>query len=204
MAIDIYPVPTEQRTYTRHNLFTDSQTLPFKDSVGVNLYQDFSYVRLASENYFGMTTGAEVVLNHAGKLGLFCSYQFPHAQYPPAQDLTATSTIFYIGNYTYCGFSLAYVPLSEHIFHPVFSVDLGLGSIHASKTTGVKVHETYYMIYVIKPEIALEMNLLSFLQWTFGVHYRFQISSFGPSDSSSFNGKASGIEVSTGPVFNLR
>lgn len=209
MAIDAYPVIIEQKTYTRQNLFFHNTQDTYKSSIGVNIYQDFAYTQLNSASYLAMTTGATVVMNQWAEFGIFCSYMVPKAELITTDSVSQPT--MGLGNYVYCGNTLGFIPWAEKIFHPKFAVDVGIGgattqqltNCDASGCTG-DAKQISYPIFIIKPAILLEANLFSFLQWTLGVRYRFQLSSNSANDTSTLNSKASWFEFSTGPVFNVR
>lgn len=223
MPIDVYSVPVEQRNYTRQNLFVaDSQEVP-THSIGVNAYQDFAYTQLNAKSYLAMTTGATVVADQWVEFGLFCSYTLPSIA-PINVPISTGQTTTNLGHYLYCGNTLGFIVWPEKMFHPKFGIDLGIGY---EKTTKCQLvdggtadpnciqstspfgdvyarKEFIYPIFVVKPAVVLEANLFSFLQWTLGLRYRFQISPTRTTEAQKLDAKSSWFEISTGPVFNIR
>ncbi len=205
MAIDnVQPiaqdVPSEQRVFARQNLFTSIYKPPQSDTVNVNLYQDFAYASIAGEGSFLMTTGANIVLDHVFEFGPFCTYT-------PNQNIEINSddlkSDLVLNSYFYCGTMFAYTPIANKIFHPRLFLDLAMGNTHGSaitKNTRI-VSPVNYVFMVIKPAVSLDINLWSFLQWSTAIQYRFQVNIGGP--SNDMGSKASGVEISTGPVFQL-
>lgn len=227
MPIDVYAVPAEQKTYTRQNLFVaDSHEIP-NHSIGVNIYQDFAYTQFNSQSYLAMTTGATVVADQWVEFGVFCSYTLPSIKPINVQISTGLTTTDLKTNF-YCGNTLGFIAWPESMVHAKFAVDLGIGSEKTKKCQYVDdengtrksddncvpptspFNQVYarqdftYPVLVIRPAILLEANLFSFLQWTFGVRYRFQFSPIRTAEASKIGSKSSWLEISTGPVFNIR
>lgn len=203
MAIDIYSVPAVERTYVRQNLFSDATPRKAESSIGVNIYQDFGYTQADGDGYFAMTTGATVVLNQWAEFGLFCSYWFPKTN--PINSDTTPNQIMYMGNMVYCGNTIGFIPWADKIVHPKFALDVGFTSVSATLFNASNIARRIdYPLLILKPAIILETNVLSFLQWTVGIRYRFQIALNGPTESGKLDSKANWLEFSTGPVFNVR
>lgn len=227
MPIDVYSVPAEQRTYTRQNLFVaNSQEVP-THSIGVNAYQDFAYTRMNAQSYLAMTTGATVVLDQWVEFGLFCSYTVPSVK-PIDVPIDSGITYTNMKHYLYCGNTLGFIVWPEKMIHPKFGIDLGIGyettnkcirtdNRNQNKTTDptcsdppsdfpqvYQRKDVIYPIFVVKPAVVLEANLFSFLQWTLGLRYRFQISPTRTSEAQKLDAKSSWLEISTGPIFNIR
>ena len=204
MAIDVQPVtadvPAEHRIFTRQNFFPSIYRPPQRDLINVNIYQDFAYALIASKSHFLMTTGVNVVLDHVFEFGPFCTYMVGQTINKHSDSLKSN---LFLNSYFYCGNMFAYVPLADKKFHPKVFFDIGLGNANGTAVTERTsiAKSTNYVFMVLKPAAALEMNLLWFLQWTVAVQYRFQIDLGGP--SSDMGGKASGLEISTGPVFQF-
>lgn len=201
MAMDAQPVPVaEQKVFVRQNIFPGIYKPPVNDAIDVNVYQDFSFSMVGSDGYFAMATGVNVVLNHVFEFGPFCNY---FLQDVTRNDTSNPGNTLFLDSYFYCGNMFAYTPLSEKKFHPKIYFDIGLGNAHGySRSASSPIQtEVDYVFLVLKPAIALEINLWSFLQWTAAIQYRFQAQLNGPSDD--LGGKASGLEISTGPVFQF-
>lgn len=204
MAIDevqpIADMPAEHRVFTRQNLFPGIYKPPQQDTINVNIYQDFAYAMIASQSQFLMTTGVNVVLDHVFEFGPFCSY-LPNQTIEKSSD--SLNSTLYLNSYFYCGNMFAYTPIANKAFHPKLFLDIALGNasgISIANNTRIS-SPVNYVFMVLKPAAALEMNLWWFLQWTASIQYRFQINLGGP--SNDMGGKASGLEVSTGPVFQF-
>jgi len=219
MAIDIYSVPAEQRTYIRDNLFTDPTSQVSNDGVGVNIYQDFIFTKLYDVFSVGMTTGAAVVLNHFVDLGFFCSYYFPKVKDLEFKNDTSIyiqgDPKFHYKTYAFCGGTLGYTPIPEKIVHPRIGLDVGLGNTSATityKSAPKEPSSITFPYLIFRPTINMEVNIYSFIQWRLGLGYRFQVTAASQNikdealgGSSSHADRAmSSLEVSTGIVFNAR
>lgn len=203
MAIDIYSVPVAEQSYVRQNLFSDPTPRRAKDSIGVNIYQDLGYTQADGESYFAMTTGATVVLNQWAEFGIFCSYWLPKTK--PIDADTSPNQVMYLSNMFYCGNTIGFIPWADKVVHPKIALDVGFTTASATQFNASNIPRRIdYPILILKPAIMLETNILSFLQWTFGIRYRFQIGIHGPSESGHLDSKANWAEFTTGPVFNLR
>lgn len=204
MAIDVSPppAPAEQRVFIRQNLISGIYTPPLYDSVKTNVYQDFALSWIRSKPYFTMATGVNIVLNYNFEFGAFCNYALQNIDIPLADSGIVDNSIT-INRYFYCGNMFAYVPLADKMFHPKIWLDVGLGNAQGTSINknSKAPASLSYLFFVLKPAIALEMNLFSFLQWTIAAQYRLQFNINGPSDD--MGSKASGLEVSTGPVFHF-
>jgi len=218
MAIDVYSVPAEHRTYIRENLFTDSTKQVSDDAVGVNIYQDFMFTKLNDKGVFGMTTGATAVLNHFMDLGFFCSYYFPKVEdftvSVSEANLVVKNPKFSYNTYAFCGTTVGYIPLSEKIVHPRVGLDVGFGKTSATYQNLLSTNstDTSYPFIILRPTINMEVNMYSFIQWRLGLGYRFQISILNSDSktrnlrgtSSTADRNMSEFEVSTSIVFNAR
>lgn len=202
MAVDAYPVPAESRVFVRQNIFPGIYKSPVNDSVDVNVYQDFSASWVGSTPYFAMATGVNVVLNHVFEFGPYCNYFLENVN---IEDSSIANNRLILNSYFYCGNMFAYVPLAQKMFHPKIWLDVGLGNasgIAQNRSNGIQA-DVNYVFFVLKPALALEMNLFSFLQWTAAVQYRFQMQIYGPGTADDLGSKSSGLEISTGPVFHF-
>ncbi len=203
MAIDVYSIPVEERTYIRENLFQKPTAQKANQSIGVNLYEDLLYTQIDSKSYFGSTTRASVVYNQWLDFGVFCSVYLPTTD-PIFANNSSNSTMF-LNTYFFCGNTLGFSILPEKTFHPRFALDVGMGKAAGDFFDAKNnIKRIDYPILVLRPAVILDMNIYSFLQWTLGVSYRFQMSFYGPEGASTLNSKANWLEFSTGPVFNLR
>jgi len=211
MALDdTQSILTEERVFARQNLFSSIYQPPVSDAINVNVYQDFAYSKIGSSNNFLMTTGVNVVINHFFELGPFCTYlgngKIVQIEDPDKGEQTPKGTKkdkLRFDSYFYCGAMFAYVPLANKIVHPKAFLDVGLGGISgvAEDEDEVRFRKSYSFI-VLKPAIAAEINLLSFLQWTAAVQYRFQVG-LGNESQKKVGRKTSGIEASTGIVLHF-
>jgi hypothetical protein len=204
MAIDVSPppAPAEQRLFIRQNLISGIYTPPLYDSIKTNIYQDVAISWIRNNAYLTMATGVNIVLDYAFEFGAFCNYSLQNISIPASKSGIADNSIL-LTTYFYCGNMVAYVPLADKMFHPKIWLDVGLGSAQGSTSNvfSKAPGSVSYLFFVVKPAIALEMNLVSFLQWTLAAQYRLQFNISGP--SNDMGTKASGFEVSTGPVFHF-
>lgn len=196
MAIDDAPaIPAEYRNYVRQNWFSGVYVPPTHDTIHVNIYQDVFYTQVSKSSYVGMTTGLNVVLDNIFEFGPFCSYILDTVSFA---DTHKPGNTVHLSPYYYCGAMLGVVPLAEKTFHPVAALNLGFGDAHGKTLSKDGISETVnYTFVVIKPSLALETNLLSFLQWTLSAQYRFQIPIQNPS-LMNLGSNASGVELATG------
>lgn len=204
MAIDVSPppAPAEQRLFIRQNIISGIYTPPLYDSIKTNIYQDVAFSWIRDNPYLTMATGVNIVLDYAFEFGAFCNYALQNIDVPLSKSGIHQNSIVF-DRYFYCGNMFAYVPLADKMFHPKIWLDVGLGNAQGTSTNVRSLAPTSlsYLFFVLKPAIALEMNLFSFLQWTLAAQYRLQFEINGP--SNDMGTKASGLEASTGPVFHF-
>lgn len=201
MAVDAYPVPAESKVFVRQNIFPGIYKSPYNDAIDVNVYQDFSASWVGSQVYFAMATGINVVLNHVFEFGPFCNYIL--GENVKIENSGFANNRLLLNTYYYCGNMFSYVPIANKMFHPKLWLDLGLGNANgvAQNKQILTESSVKYVFFVIKPGVALEMNLFSFLQWTLAAQYRFQLQIHGP--TNDLGSKSSGLELSTGPVIHF-
>jgi len=224
MAIDdTQPIPVEERLFVRQNLFSSIYKPPTSDAINVNIYQDFAYSKIGTVNSFLMTTGVNVVVNHFLEFGPFCTYlgapqsptiTDPNAPAPIPEGNVERDTLTFV-NYFYCGAMFGYIPLAKKVVHPKVFLDIGMGGMNGEGASKLGIPSAMsYSFLVLKPALAAEVNLFSFLQWTAAVQYRFQIGLGNEYEVKNAKGTytiderkvgndTGGIEVSTGFVFQF-
>lgn len=204
-------LPSEQRVFVRQNIFADIYKVKSNNLINVDIYQDFVYTNIGSSQNFLMSTGLNVVINQMVEFGPFCSYfvgsqtidiKDPNQNKPTPSGASKRDRLNLV-NYFYCGGMVGYIPLSEKVIHPEVFLDIGLGTMNGIGVTPENfTFPVSYAFLVLKPAIAADVNLLSFLQWRTALQYRFQVG-LGNNDESKTGNETSGLEVSTGLILQL-